>query len=71
MGLAGVDKEDTVARCPVADQKREGKRLGNLFNEARQDQDRSGERLDDLFERASEDAKQDKDKKPFNPFDLE
>jgi hypothetical protein len=62
----GKDLDDLVA-----DQKGEGKRLGNLFKEARQDQDRSGERLDDLFERASEDAKQDKDKKPFNPFDLE
>ncbi len=55
----------------LADQKGEGKRLGNLFEGAKQDHDRSGERLDNLFKQASEDAKQDKDKKPFNPYDLE
>ena len=55
----------------LADQQGEGKRLGNLFEEAKQDQDRSGEHMDAMFKQASEDAKQDKDKKPFNPFDLE
>lgn len=55
----------------VEEQKREGERLGDLFEEARQDHSRHGERLDELFHKASEDAKQDKDKRPPNPFDLE
>ncbi len=55
----------------VEDQKREGTRLGSLFDEAREDQDRSQEHLDDMFKQAAEEAKKDKGKRPVNPFDLE
>ena len=55
----------------VDDQRHEGKRLGSVFDEAQVDQSRQAERLDELFSQASEEAKKDKDKKPFNPFDME
>ncbi len=55
----------------VEDQRHEGTRLGSVFDEARGDQSRQAERMDELFDQATEDAKKDKDKKPFNPFDLE
>ncbi len=55
----------------VEDQRHEGTRLGSVFDEAREDQSHQAEHLDELFDQATEDAKKDKDKKPFNPFDLE
>ena len=55
----------------VEDQKREGQRLGSLFDEAREDQDHSEQHLDDMFKQAAEESKKDKGKRPVNPFDLE
>jgi hypothetical protein len=51
--------------------KREGERLADVFSQARQQQSRQSERLADELARAKEAAKQDKDKKPINPFDLD
>ncbi len=55
----------------LKDQKREGERLGSLFDDARDDQGHSKEHLDEMFKQAAVEAKKDKGKKPLNPFDRE
>ena len=55
----------------VEDQKREGERLGSLFDEAHEDHSRQNQRLDEMFKQAAKEAEKDKDKRPPNPFDLE
>lgn len=51
-------------------QKDEGKRLTDVFQQAATDHAKQGKELDDAFSRAFEDAKDDKEKPP-NPFDLD
>ena len=62
---------------PVADvdklvdqQKHEGERLTNVFQQAAEDQAKHKHQLDDAFTQAFEDSKDDKEKPP-NPFDLD
>ncbi len=51
-------------------QKREGERLTDVFQEAAEDQTHHKSKLDDAFSQAFDEAKDDKEKPP-NPFDLE
>jgi sarcosine oxidase delta subunit len=51
--------------------KREGDRLSDVFSDARQQQQRQADRLAQELAKAKEAAKQDKDKRPLNPFDLD
>lgn len=53
------------------DQKREGDRLGNLFDSAKGQETRAADRLDEQLRRAKEEAKKDKDTRPPNIFDLD
>jgi hypothetical protein len=52
-------------------QKRDGKRLDDLFRSAKDSEQRRDDVLADKLKRAKEEAKQDKDERPRNPFDLE
>jgi len=52
-------------------QKGEDKRLGDAFSDAAQAQGGQADKFDDMFSQALEDSKNDEDKKPHNPFDLD
>lgn len=78
-GNARPLKTEEVSAKPTADidklvgqQKHEGERLTDVFEQAAADQARHKQKLDDAFSRAFEDAKDAKDDgKPPNPFDLD
>ena len=52
----------------VSDQKHEGKRLGDAFDEAAGDVATQKDRFDDLFSEAKDAAKKEKGTKPKHPF---
>ncbi len=54
----------------VAQQKHEGERLTDVFQQAASDQAKHKQKLEDAFSQAFEEAKDDKEKPP-NPFDLD
>jgi hypothetical protein len=51
--------------------KKEGERLGSLFDSAKQQQQKQADRLAEELKRAKEAAKDDKDDRPRSPFDLD
>jgi hypothetical protein len=51
--------------------KRDGDRLSDVFDSAKEQQRKQQEHLQQALEQAKEAAKKDKDKKPPNPFDLD
>jgi hypothetical protein len=52
-------------------QKKDQKRLADLFASAKDQQAKQSEALDAKLQRAKEEAKKDKDERPRNPFDLD
>lgn len=64
---AGGQDLDQLLRA----QKRDGKRLDDLFQSAKGDEARKHEQLDAKLRRAKDEAKRDGTDKPRNPFDLE
>ena len=54
----------------LGQQKHEGERLTDVFQDAREDHAKHKSKLDDAFSQAFEETKDDKEKPP-NPFDLE
>lgn len=64
---AGGQDLDQLLRA----QKRDSKRLDDMFQSAKGDEARKAEQLDAKLRRAKEDAKRDGSDKPRNPFDLE
>jgi hypothetical protein len=54
----------------IAETKRDGERLADLFDSARDQQERQREMLDERFRDAAKRAEQDP-RKPTNPFDME
>lgn len=74
-GKARPLKADEGRPAPDVDklldqQKHEGERLTDVFQQATEDQAKHKHQLDDAFTRAFEDSKDDKEK-PSNPFDLD
>lgn len=55
----------------LAQQTKEAKRLGELFDSAADDQRREAERLAAKLERAKQEAKRHPEERPRNPFDLD
>jgi len=52
-------------------QKKEGDRLGDVFDSAKKDQKQQGKTLDKLLEKAKDEAKKQPDEKLRRPFDLD
>lgn len=55
----------------LAAQRRDAKRLGDLFTSAKDLEAQQAERLEQQLRRAKEEAKKDPNDKPRNPFDLD
>lgn len=55
----------------LADQRRDSRRLGDLFSSAKDLEAQKAERLAEQLRRAKEEAKKDKDQRPPNIFDLD
>ena len=65
-GKSGTDLLDLGAQ-----QARDQKRLADLFSSAKESEQKRVDRLEEELRRAKDAAKQDKDERPRNPFDLE
>lgn len=67
-----VDTTDENKLKELMDQQQgEDQRLGDAFTDAAQAQRGQVDKFDDMFSQALEDSKDDEDKKPHNPFDLD